>query len=218
MKKMIIFLSLILLPNSAFTDIINLDDKDLPRFTDVVKITFSTLKVGQDEFELVTSIKNISNADIKLGAETLHLNSPLEWNLLTFYEYPPDFTSERLEITKESLDFIQPAVQPSTSVSSQKYPLLTLPPSETIFIRQPLKQYYELDLEKQYYFVSYLDYWLNDSMNVWSSYGVKLQLSQSNKTDYLPNLHLLESEILTVFVTEKGKDALVWNSGKYNEN
>lgn len=207
MKRLI--LSFLLFSSYSNSEIIAITSDELSPYTEVVEVTFSTLEIGESAFELITSIKNVSNEDIMVDASTLHLDShPLESNLLWFFDFPPDFSKDRLKVKRGELSFKQLAAKSATLENSDEYPSLKLPPDSVIFIRQPLTQYYDLQSEKIYYFLTDVSFQISDSERVEIDYGIKLQLSRADRTENLLDLHLLESELIYVDVKNKSKDII----------
>lgn len=207
MKRLILILCLF--ASYSNSEIIAITSDELPSYVGGVEVTFNTLKIGESAFQLITSIKNISDRDITFDASTLHLDShPLESNLLLFFDFPPDFSKESLKIKKDGLYFKQLAAQPATLENLDEYPSLELPPGSMIFVREPLTQYYDLQPEKIYYFLTDISFQISDTEKVEIDYGVKLQLSQANRIENLLDLHPLESEPIYVDVKNKSKDII----------
>lgn len=213
MRKLMSLIVFLCCSSESFGEIVNISKEQIVPFFTRVDVAFYTLETGKSSFELVTAIRNISDEDILISASSLNLDShPLESDLLYFFSFPPDFSVGPLKIKKEDLHFIQLTLSMNPDA---RYASLTLPPGQIVYTRQPLTQYYNIDINSTYIVATSVDFELMDLTEVYMSYRLKLNLSEGDITADLLDMKELDKELIAGHIEDKENDMLyVWDKPK----
>jgi len=206
MRKLMSLIVFLCCSSESFGEIVNISKAKIVPFFTRVDVAFYTLETGKSSFELVTAIRNISDEDILISASSLNLDRhPSESDLLYFFNFPPDFSEGPLKIKKEDLHFKRSNVSINPDA---RYASLTLPPGQIVYTRQPLTQYYNIDINRTYIVAISVDFELMDLTSVYMGYELKLNLSEGDITADLLDMKELDKELTFGHIKDNENDIL----------